>query len=165
MNFLRGRRIQTAKNPMEISRDAASRPFTQSLAQFLGAPRPGEKSFQQSTQVQSGSADDDGQTATRFNLCQELPRLSRVFAGRNVIGWRDAIEQMVRNTGSFGRRGLGGSNIKLAVHGDRVAIHDLAAEALGKDHRECGLAAGRRSKNNHKGRFQLHRSHRQRKLQ
>ena len=103
--------------------------------------------------------------ATRFDLIKHLPRLAGIFAGSDMAGGGDAIEQVMRSTGSFGGGRLGGPKIKLAVHGDGIAIHDLAVEALRKRQRKRGLAAGGGTEHHHQQRFRLHRSHRQRTLQ
>ena len=87
---------------MKIIRAAAGRAFAQSLAQLFRALRAGEKSFEQGAQVQSGSAHDDRQMAARLDLLEHLPRLARIFAGRDVVRGLDAIEQMMRGAGSFG---------------------------------------------------------------
>ena len=103
--------------------------------------------------------------AASFDLIEHLPRLACIFAGRDVAGGRDAIEQVMRDAGSFGSGGLGRPDVELAVHGDGIAIHDLATEALGKRQRKRRLPAGRWAQHDHQQRFRLRRSHRQRTLQ
>ena len=103
--------------------------------------------------------------AARFDLGQHLPRLAAIFAGRDVAGRRDRIEQVMRGTASFGCSRLGCSDVKLAIHGDGIEIHDFAVKAFGERARERGLSAGRGAKHNRQQRFRLDRSHRQRRLQ
>ena len=76
--------------------------------------------------------------SARFDLFQYLPRLAGIFTGGDVAGGRDAIEKMMRGAGALGRSGLGGSEIELAVHRDRIAVHDLAAKAFGECERQRG---------------------------
>ena len=103
--------------------------------------------------------------SARFDLFEHLPRLPGIFTGSNVAGGRDAIEQMMRRARQFRRCGFRGPDVKLAVHRNRIAIHDLAVKALGKSQRKRGLSAGCRAQHNHQQRFRLHRRHRQRTLQ
>ncbi len=86
---------------MKITGAAAFHSFAQSPAQFFRPLRAGKKSFEQGAQVESGSSHKDGQMAARFDLLQHLPRLAGVFAGCDVVGGYDAIEQMMRSSGKF----------------------------------------------------------------
>jgi hypothetical protein len=99
------------------------------------------------------------------DFLEHLPRMARVFAGCDVAGWCNVIEQMMRGTGSFGGSGLGGPDVKLAVHGDGIAVHDLAIESLCKHDGNRGLPTSRGTDHNHEQRFRLRRSHCQRMLQ
>ena len=100
-----------------------------------------------------------------FDLFKHLPRLARILAGSDVVRGSNAIDQVMRCTGSLGCGWFRGPNIKLAVHGDRIAIHDLAIEALRKCQGKRGLPASRWAEHNQEQRIKLRRSHRQRMLQ
>src|SRR5580700_9049579 len=132
MNLLSGRAIESPQNAMEITRPASLDSFTQTLAQFFRPLWAKKKSFEQSAQVESSSAHNDRQVSALLNLIEHLPCLARVFARCNVAGRRDAINQMMRRTHSFRCTRLGGADVKLAIHRDRIAVHDLAVEALRK---------------------------------
>ena len=66
---------------------------------------------------------------------------TRVLTGSDIAGQIDKIEQMMRDPGTLGEPRLGGANLDLAVHGDGIAIHDFASEALGQGEREGRLSA------------------------
>ena len=165
MNLARGVAIEATEDTVKIVRAPAVGSFTQSLSQVFRAFRARKKSCQQGAKVQSSSADNQWQTTAGFDLANHLPRLAGIFAGCNVLCRCNVIEQVMPDTGALGGGGLGGSNIKLAVHGDRIAIHDLAIEALRKRQRKRGLPASRWAQHNQEQRIKLRRSHRQRMLQ
>ena len=71
----------------------------------------------------------------------------------------------MRGSGALGGRGLGRADIKLAVHGDRIAVYDLAVKTFGERQRKRSLATRRRSQHDHEQRIKLRHSHRQRTLQ
>jgi hypothetical protein len=52
---------------------------------------------------------------------------------------------MVGNTRSLVGTWLRGPDLELAIHGDRIAIHDFAMETLCKGDRERSLPAGGRT--------------------
>jgi hypothetical protein len=79
----------------------------------------------------------------RTDFPHHLPCLARIFAGRDVSSRIHHIEQMVRNTLALLERGLGRANFKLAIHRDRIAIHDLATKTLGQRQRQSRLPAAR----------------------
>ena len=62
MNLLRCGAVETPQNSMQMIGTASRSTLAQALAQFLRALRPGEESFEQSAQVQSGAADHDRQS-------------------------------------------------------------------------------------------------------
>src|SRR5579863_8062466 len=95
----------------------------------------------------------------RLNLFEHLPRPAGVFAGGDVIGGRDAIEQMMRDSSSFGDGWLRRANIELAVHGDGIAVYNFAVEALCESERQSSFAAGCGTEYNHQRRCRLRRSH------
>src|ERR1035438_10195741 len=157
MNLPGGSAIETVEDTVKIAGASALCSFAQSLAQLFRTLRAWKKSLQQGAQIESRSADDDGQMMARLNLLDHLPRLARIFAGRDVASWRYVIEQMMGGAGSFGGSGLGGADIKLAVHGDRIAVHDLAMEMFCERQGKCGLPTGRGTNHNHEQRFRRHR--------
>ena len=83
------------------------------------------------------------------DLRQHLPGASRVLAGRHELGGLDEIKEMVRRQRSFRGTGLGSADIKLAIHGDRVAVDDLTAKPLRQRQRQRRLPAARWPKDNH----------------
>jgi hypothetical protein len=54
---------------------------------------------------------------------------------------------MVNGAGTLRESGLRGPNLELAIHGHRIAIHDLAAETFRERQRECGLPTPGRTEN------------------
>ena len=165
MNLARGVAIEATQDTVKIVRAAAVGSFAQSLSQVFRAFRARKESFEQGAKVESSSADNEWQTTAGFDLSKHLPRLAGIFAGGNVLCRCNVIEHVMADTGTLGGGGLGGSNLKLAVHGDRIAIHDLAVEALRKRQGKRGLAASGWAKHNQEQRIKLRRSHRQRMLQ
>ena len=63
------------------------------------------------------------------------------------------IEQMVRRAGALGGAGLGGADVELAIHGDRVAVDDLAVELLSERQRQRRFSAGRGPEDDHQQRL------------
>ena len=143
VNFFRRRTVKPAQNSMKVTRSTPLHSLAQPFAQLLGTLRPGEEPIQQRTQIKSGSAHNDRQMSTLVNFLQHLPRLPRILSGRDMPRRIDAIHQMMPSTRSFGSGRLGRANIELAVHGDRIAVHDLALKTFSQRQRERGLAAGR----------------------
>src|SRR5207302_10834600 len=111
---------------MKIVGTAGGGPLAQSFAQFFGTLRAGKESFEQRAQVQSGSSHYDRQMAVRFDLLKHLPRLAGVFAGCDVAGGRGTIDQVMWDAVSLESGRLGRADVEPAVHGDRIAVHDLA---------------------------------------
>ena len=74
-----------------------------------------------------------------FDFRKNLPRLTSVFAGCEVLCRRNVIQQVMLNLGSFRSGRFGGANVKVAIHGDGIAIHDFAVEALRKIQGQSGL--------------------------
>src|ERR1035438_5949172 len=90
--------------------------FAQALAQLFRALRAGEEPFEQSAQVQPGATDYDGQMMAQVDFGEHLPRLAGIFAGGDVLRGIDNIEKTMRRGRELSGAGLGGADIKLAVH-------------------------------------------------
>ena len=65
---------------------------------------------------------------TRSNIADNLPRLPRIFARAHIRVGIDKVDKVMRHFRTFGSRGLGGSDLKLAVHRHRIAVDDLTGE-------------------------------------
>ena len=145
MNLRSGRWVEAAQDPMQVACSLLFCALTQPLAQFLGTLRAGKQAFQQRAQIQASPSDHDRQSSPRLDLLQHLAGLAGVFAGGDVAGRIHKIEQMMRDAGALGSRGFRGSNLKLAIHGDRIAVHDFAVKAFSQRQRKCSLTASRRT--------------------
>ena len=129
------------ENSVEICGAALPCTLAQTGAQFLGTLRAGKEAFQQSTQVEAGTSDEDWQVLACLDLGQDLAGLAGIFPRSHLLGWIDAVKQMMRNLGAFGRARLGGSNIQPGIHGDRIAVDDLSRQFFGEGDGERGLTA------------------------
>ena len=67
---------------------------------------------------------------TQGDLSKCLSRLPSIFAGSHVLRGINAIEKMMRCARAFRGGRLCRTNIKLTVHGDGIAVDDLAVESL-----------------------------------
>ena len=117
---------------MDIRQASALGPFAQAFPQFLRTLRPRKQSFQQGPKVKPGSPNDDGQVSARLNLSQNSACPSRILPGSHILHGIDKIKEMVRSLGSFSEARLRRPDVEIAVHGDRIAVNDLALELLGK---------------------------------
>ena len=109
--------------------------------QFLLARRSGKESVGERAQVKPGSAGDDGQLAAPGNIPQRRARLPAVFAGGEGLIRVGNVDKVMRQARPIFGGWLGGPQVHATVDGDRVATHDLAAEALPERKRKRGLAA------------------------
>ena len=128
---------------MQIAGSLLFSALTQALAQFLGTLRAGEQSFQQRAQIQASPTGHDRQSSPLLDLAQDLAGLASVFAGGDVAGRLHKIEQMMRDAGALGSRRFRGPNLKLAIHGDRIAVYDFSLKAFGQCQGEGSLTASR----------------------
>jgi hypothetical protein len=106
------------------------------------ALRGGEKSFEESAQIEAGASGDDGKIFSARDFAENLARLAGIFSGGDFGAGVGAVEEVMRNFGALGSGGLGCADFKLAVHGDRVAVDDFSVKAAGDGEREGRLAAG-----------------------
>src|ERR1700730_4758432 len=113
-----------------MRRTLLSDSLAQTLAQFLGTLRADEESLQKCAEIQSGSANHNRQSLPRLDLSQHFAGLARVFSGSDVASRINKIEQMVRSAGALGECWFCRTNLELTIHGNRIAVHDFAAEAL-----------------------------------
>src|SRR5712692_11831920 len=141
---------------MQICRALLLSAPPQPFAQLLRALRSGEEALQKRAQIESGPTNHDRHCSTRLDLLAGFADLARVFSGRNVAGWVNEIEQMMRDESALGECWFRRADLELAVHGHRIAVHDLALEALGQRQRECSLSASRRAQDYHQQRLGRH---------
>ena len=147
---------------MEMPGPALLRAVAQPGAQFFGALRARKKSFDESAEIETCSPADDGQVCGllvfawrcrarngRNDLAQHLPRLARVFSGRDVGQRIHAIQQVMWNFCALRCGGLGRADFKFPVHGDGIAIYDFSVEAAGERQRQSRLSACRGTENDH----------------
>src|SRR6202142_4545807 len=79
---------------------------------------------------------------TPGDFADNLPRLPRIFSRAYIAERIDIVDQVMRHFGAFGACRLGGSNLKPAVHGHRIAIDDFAGEMPREREGKRGLTAG-----------------------
>ena len=84
---------------------------------------------------------------------EHLPRLASIFAGGHEVSGIDEVEEVVGSAGAFIDIGLGGADIELAIHRDRIAVDDLALEFLRERQRQRRFSAGRRTKDHNQQRL------------
>ena len=162
VNTIRSRGIEPPQNAMQMPGPALLRAVAQPASQFFGALRAAEKSFDESAEIETGSAADDGQVSGllafawscrarngRNDLAQYLPRLARVFSGSDVSQRIHAIQQVMGNFGALRGGGLGRADFKFPVHGDGIAIYDFSAEAARDRQRQSRLSACRGAEDDH----------------
>ena len=95
-----------------------------------------------------------GRVTAPADFPEHLPRLPRILAGRHVLGGVDTIEEMMRRASALLGAGLGGPDVELAEHRDRIAVDDLAVKLLRERQRQCRLPAGGGTEDHYQQRLQ-----------
>lgn len=104
--------------------------LAQAFAQLFRTLRSGEESIEQCAEIESGAAYNDWQILALSDLSQHVPRLPSIFTRSDVRSRLHKIQQMMRDHLPFCNSWLGGADFKFPIHGDRVAVHDLAMKLL-----------------------------------
>ncbi len=99
--------------------------------------------------VEAGAADEDRQAPARVDVADRVGRVARELRRRVLVGRIGDVDQVMRDAAPVGRRHLVGADVEAAIDGGRIAVDDLAAEALGKRERRarsCRSRSGRGSR-------------------
>ena len=96
MDLLRRGGIQTLEKLVEVRRTAFLRAFAKAFAQFFRALRPGEETFQQSSQIKTGSPNNDGKSLASCNFLNGRSRLTGILTRSEGLVRLSDIEEMVR---------------------------------------------------------------------
>ena len=142
-------------HPVSAAADAASgtsvllRFGPEPCPQRLLPPRPRKQPFRQRPQIKPRSARHDRHLPTPRNLAEGRPRPPAVITrGKRLIRFRH-IDQMMRHARPLFFGGLRRAQFHAAIHGHRIAAHDLAAKPLRQPKRKRRLPAPRRPQQNH----------------
>ena len=109
-------------------------------AQRRVAPGPGKQAARQRAVVEAGAADENRQPAARVDVADHRRRVARVLRRGVLVGRIDDVDQVMRDAAPLGDRHLVGADVEAAIDGGRIAVDDLAAEALGERQRQRALA-------------------------
>ncbi len=116
-------------------------------AQRLVGWRPRKQSAGKRAIVEPRAADDNRQVASRLDLADGARGIHCELRGGVDLGRIGDVDQVMRNAAAFVERHLVGADVEPAIDRRRVAVDDLAAEALGQRQRQRALAAGGRAEN------------------
>ena len=97
--------------------------------------------MKQRTEIESSPSHNNRQMPMVFDLPHHNPSLSRVLPGRDKSGGLDHIKEMMRHAGAFCGSRLRSPDLKLADHGDRIAIDDFSVKLFGERQRERSFPA------------------------
>src|SRR5216683_304977 len=116
--------------------------FAETIAEAGLLGRGGEEAVDQGAEVEAGASGDDGEVAALGDACEGFAGLAAVVAGgAGLVGPGD-VDHVVLDEGALFVRGLGRTDLHLAVDGYGVAADDLAIELLGEADGEGGFSAG-----------------------
>ena len=116
---------------MQVRRAPLLAQVAQAPTYLLRAWRSGEETIEQRAQVEAGPADHNRQPATLFDLAKHGAGLASIVPRGTRLSGRENIEKMMGSASAVFGAGLGCANLEFTVERHRVAIHDLAAKALG----------------------------------
>src|SRR5206468_6021068 len=86
----------------------------------------------QGAKIKAGATGQDRQLAARVHVANYRRGVARVLRRGVLLGRIDDVDQVMRDAAAIGRRDLVGADVEAAIDGGRIAIDDLAVEALGE---------------------------------
>jgi hypothetical protein len=101
------------------------------------------QAMRQRLEIQHGAAHQQRQPPARADLADQAARIQHEFGSAVGLPGVADVDQVVRDGGEFGCRGLGGADVHAAVHQRRIDADDLHVVALRDRQRGRRLAAGR----------------------
>ncbi len=118
--------IESPQQTMQVSGAPLSRPRPQPLAQFVGPLRSRKQPFQQCAQIETGPANHDRKMSAPCNLSHRSPRLPRILTRSEPLTGLGDIDQVMRNASAIFTRRLGGADLEVPIHRNRIATDNLA---------------------------------------
>jgi hypothetical protein len=115
-----------------------------------------EEGLTQCTQVETGAADEEWDTATVFDLFDFLSGFARPFTGGVIDVWRNKIDQVMGDALALFQRDFGRGDLDLLIDLDRITVDDLAVKLEGDFDSECAFAGGSWTNDGDDWRFRRH---------
>jgi hypothetical protein len=137
-----GRRVDSGKTLIErLVSELIGLDLQLSPEGMIGS-RARKQASQSGLQVERSSAHKQHMLPARFDLVDRLERPGAIVGDARGFRGVEDIDQMMRNPGALGHRGLCGADVQAAVQRHRVEGDHLRTEALGERDADGCFAGG-----------------------
>jgi hypothetical protein len=153
----RGCGIDRRKPAVQPFGAAPGRHLLQTPPQRFVPRGPFEQPSRQRAVIEARAADQNGKPPAGGDSADHRRSFARVAGRRVLVGRFHHVHHVMRNAPLLERGNLVRADVEAAVHGRRIAAHDLAAELLGDRDAEGALPRRGRADNRDQRRPRAHR--------